>query len=361
MYYKVQQTTIGTFLLFVIIFAPLVGYSESIIADHSSIQEFDQIPSTVIDQIALNYKIFYGHTSHGSQIMTGLDMVETENSSYDQPIFHEITDDLGHTGDVSWVTPTENWLDANPDYNMAMWSWCGGASDNNEAGINIYLAAMNQLELDYPDVTFIYMTGHLDGTGIDGNLYIRNNQIRDYCTANNKILFDFADIESYNPDGDYFPNESDICGWCTTWCASNDCPGCGSCAHSHCFNCYQKGKAFWWMMATISGWDLSLDIDNIDEKEMPQLNMLKQNEPNPFNLSTKISFDLPTASNVKLDIYDILGQKITSLVNNNIVAGQYEFNWDGLNQSNEEVASGVYFYSLKVDDFTETKKMMLLK
>ena len=137
-------------------------------------------------------------------------------------------------------------------------------SDNTEEGINIYLNAMNQLELDYPHVTFVYMTGHLDGTGDDGNLNIRNNQIRDYCTANNKILFDFADIESYDPDGNYFLNlaANDECNywldgvqhnWADEWCAANpgECESC-SCAHSRCLNCQLKGRAFWHMMARIA-------------------------------------------------------------------------------------------------------------
>jgi hypothetical protein len=136
---------------------------------------------------------------------------------------------------------------------MAMFSWCGGCSDNTEAGIDIYLNKMEELEADYPGVIFIYMTGHLDGTGPSGNLYARNNQIRDYCTLHDKILFDFADIESYDPDGVYYPDESDYCNWCYDWCAIEPCPSCG-CAHSHCFNCYRKGKAWWWMMARVSGW-----------------------------------------------------------------------------------------------------------
>jgi hypothetical protein len=145
-----------------------------------------------------------------------------------------------------------------------MWSWCGGVSDNTEAGINAYLNAMNQLEQNYPGVTFVYMTGHLDGSGETGNLNLRNNQIRNYCRTNNKILFDFADIESFNPSGSYYLDRGadDGCyydgttrNWAEEWCAAY--PGeCASyeCAHSHPLNCDLKARAFWWMMARIAGW-----------------------------------------------------------------------------------------------------------
>ncbi|MCX6835520.1 MAG: hypothetical protein NTW07_10375, partial [candidate division Zixibacteria bacterium] len=122
------------------------------------------------------------------------------------------------------------------------------------AGIDTYLYAMTDLEQDYSNITFVYMTGHLDGTGDAGNLNARNNQIRSYCIAHEKTLFDFADIETYDPDGTRYPSASDACEWCYDWCASHACPACADCAHSHCFNCYQKGKAFWWMMARVSGW-----------------------------------------------------------------------------------------------------------
>jgi len=234
--------------------------SGAIIADHNAAVDFENIPEAVIRQVRSNYYVYYGHTSHGRQIMVGLQMHNDEDTLYTYgsagslPFRDYGSDDLGHNGDTSWVTTTRYELDNHSEYNVVMWSWCGGVSDNTEAGINIYLNAMNQLELDYPDVTFIYMTGHLDGTGPTGNLYIRNQQIRDYCTTNGKILFDFADIESYDPDGTYYPNESDGCAWCTTWCLSYDCPSCADCPHSHCFNCYQKGKVFWWMMSRVSGW-----------------------------------------------------------------------------------------------------------
>ena len=224
-----------------------------ILASHTATEDFDLIPSATVTAIQTGLNFCSGHTSHGSQIMTGLDLVEAEFSTLAQPAFHEVGDDLGHNGDTTWVPLTRAYLGAHPECNTVMWSWCGGCSDNTADGINTYLNAMHGLEVAYPNVTFIYMTGHLDGTGVDGNLYACNNQIRQYCAANGKILFDFADIESYDPNGTYYPDESDACGWCADWCLTHTCDTCG-CAHSHCFNCYQKGKAFWWLMARIVGW-----------------------------------------------------------------------------------------------------------
>ncbi len=230
--------------------------SDVVLAGHETVAAFELIPSTTLESIRSNYRIYYGHTSHGSQIITGLNILAAEAAEYAVPDFHEVRDDLGHNGDVSWANATRSYLDGHPgEYNVVMWSWCGGVSDNTEAGIQTYLDTMAQLEADYPDVVFVYMTGHLDGTGTNGNLYARNNQIRAYAVANDKVLFDFADIESYDPDGNHYPGASDDCGWCSSWCANHSCPTCGSCAHSHCFNCYMKGKAFWWMMARIAGWE----------------------------------------------------------------------------------------------------------
>jgi len=228
----------------------------AVTADHIAVATFDSIPESSFQDIRNNYRIFYGHTSHGSQIVTGLGMLAVEDASrFAPPSIDEYSGDLGHLGSLVWEEQTRSWLAVNPETNMVVWSWCAGASDNTAEGIDIYLNAMNQLETDFPHVVFVYMTGHLDGTGVDGDLYRNNNQIRAYCLANDKILYDFADIESWDPAGNYYPDETDACNWCLNWCSAEICPTCAECAHSHCFNCYLKGKGFWWLLARIEGWE----------------------------------------------------------------------------------------------------------
>lgn len=237
---------------------PIPTPRPGLIADHTAVSAFNDIPGAVFETVRQHFKVFYGHTSHGSQAVTGLKILERRGAAPAFDSIQEYGGDLGHTGDLSWVSVTRNWLNAHPNYNVVVWSWCGGVSDNTVAGINSYLEAMARLEEQYPNVIFVYMTGHLDGSGENGRLRTRNRQIRDYCRSRGRVLFDFEDIESWDPSENYYANDSDACEWCSAWCSTHSCPSCGAlggCAHSHCFNCYQKGKAWWWMMARLSGWE----------------------------------------------------------------------------------------------------------
>lgn len=98
------------------------------------------------------------------------------------------------------------------------------------------------------------------------------------------------------------------------------------------------------------------DENNILPKEFS----LFQNYPNPFNPSTSINYQLPIAGNVSLKVYDVLGNEVTTLVNEYRPAGSYEVEFKSTLASHQ-LANGVYFYQLKAGDFVETKKMILLK
>lgn len=98
-----------------------------------------------------------------------------------------------------------------------------------------------------------------------------------------------------------------------------------------------------------------------DNASIPVKFKLNQNYPNPFNPITSISFELPEESIVSIKIYNSLGDEIKTLINEFRPIGQYQINWDGTNNTGEIVSGGTYFYQLKVGEFTQTRKMVLLK
>ena len=88
---------------------------------------------------------------------------------------------------------------------------------------------------------------------------------------------------------------------------------------------------------------------------------LAQNYPNPFNPSTEVCFDLPKASHVELNVFNILGQRVKTLVSGEMPAGSHQVSWDGTDSDGGLVASGIYFYRISAGDFSSSKKMMMLK
>ena len=109
----------------------------------------------------------------------------------------------------------------------------------------------------------------------------------------------------------------------------------------------------------------TLDFEMIEamnaDDEIVFVNELKGNYPNPFNPTTTINFSIAKSDLVTLDIYNSRGQKVRTLVNDNLSAGEHNIVWNGKDKNSRSVNSGVYFYKIKSGKFTSTKKMILLK
>jgi hypothetical protein len=232
--------------------------------------------------------IAYGHTSHGSQLTTGMDgLVDFINGGglgMSRPVdffawnnggtggaldLHDyaMAGDCGYYPD--WVNNTTAYLNnpANSNCNVIIWSWCGQVDEKYANGTlsNEYLLPMAQLETDYPDVYFVYMTGHVDHYD-DANNKAANQLVRNYCNANDKILFDFADIECYDPDGTFYEYPHDNCdyytsdgtylgNWAEEWQSTHVtnvewyvCPS----AHSKPLNANQKAYGAWALWSAIA-------------------------------------------------------------------------------------------------------------
>jgi len=250
-----------------------------LLVDHYAAQAFNQIPDEWLER-AKELTFHYAHTSHGSQIMSGLQALADNDPKY------AMTQLLAgstppstlncSTGSLciydgnppeTYITPEDYWSTeggkdraravADTDlFDFSMWAWCAQQSSNSEETVNQYLNTMDGFEQEYPSMRFILMTGHSHST--NQTLIRNNNIVLNYAGANDKIIFDFADIERYDPAGNYYPNADDACDWCTDWCNAHpencqDLPG--SCAHSHPLQCKLKAQAFWWMMARLAGWD----------------------------------------------------------------------------------------------------------
>jgi len=88
---------------------------------------------------------------------------------------------------------------------------------------------------------------------------------------------------------------------------------------------------------------------------------LKQNYPNPFNPKTTIQYYIPVESNVKITIYDLLGNEITTLVNTIMQKGDYRVDWESKDNVNQTVSGGIYILNIKAGEFVQSRKMVLLK
>jgi len=123
---------------------------------------------------------------------------------------------------------------------------------------------------------------------------------------------------------------------------------------------YEKGGKFGDLLTVVDTLQANQTKVNDNIQSAPEGYWLHQNYPNPFNPATTISYIIPEAAVIQVNIYNMAGSKIKTYITDHKNAGQYSIIWDGKNDSGYAVSSGVYLISLQANDYTATKKVMLL-
>jgi len=305
-------------LVFTTNFSPL--WSQGLLIGHNQahLEDLKSIPPEWIDSAKAKLRIVYWHTSHGGHITTGMSRMDAfmgGNGTYARaeeklPGVLYLVDYFGDlcAGQETWPQTTRDYLDdaANQDINVVMWSWCQilGHDGDEDPG---YCSKMDSLIAEYGPggtkitsgertvpVRFVFMTGHVNGQGEEGRTNQINNYIRNHCIANDRILYDFADIESWDPDDIYFLDDyvNDDCSylvngertgnWAEEWIAGkvqmdgeddtlHNEPNGGewyqcTAEHSHPLNANLKAYAAWYMFARLAGWKIlltSIDVQSV--------------------------------------------------------------------------------------------------
>ncbi len=268
-----------------LLFNSMAGFSQVFDHRHAYIGD---IPIEIIDSIKQNKRFQWCGQSHSHQIPSGMKLLEQDYPYLDVTIGDgtsgystggflpepngtfcmmdgiqlyfsgicgkcclHIVPHAYWDGQDAWQSVYKTFVTCFPEINISGFAWCGELSDYPAEYFQSYFDTLATYEEIYPNIQFIYTTGHSQYSGENGyNRHQRNEQIRQYCIDNNKLLFDFGDLDCWsNGEFSYYLFDGD-----TIPVQHSDYDG-DTYHHTNALSCKNKAKAMWYMMAVLEGWN----------------------------------------------------------------------------------------------------------
>jgi len=349
-----------------------------LVIDHTC-TDIQSIPPAWIDSIQAKVFFHYAHTSYGEQLTIGMQRLESSDPAYDinigfrtLPVDPDALCTFDGQETVTYVTPAEYYetaagmnmtravLSNNPTVNASLFTWCTQMNGYTQAQVQAYLDSMSALEREFPDVTFVYATGNAQRTGADGYYrYMNNEMIRQYCIANNKVLYDFEDLDCWylNPatsqweHSTYDDGQGHIVPYEHPVFSGSDG------GHASYASCDQKGRSVWWMVARLAGWSAASGAESAALGAPVRC----WSFPNPFNPCARVAFTLPREQEVRVSVYDVRGALVKSLFEGQGARGLNELVWNGADAAGRPCGSGMYLCRVTCEQGSYTSKMILVR
>ncbi len=366
--------------LFSVIFIVFSGFSQEIvkktsiarpiIAGHLEVEKFDSIPDSLLPEIAA-LKLMFRHASVGTTIDNGLNCLQGTRSNppvcktfppykYDRRNWHfQLRGNSGWYGKITdFMNETRLQADS---YDIFGFKYCyldgldelsipcGKPFSDAEVSKawSSLRDSMESLENQYPDQVFIWATIPLTQPGQHCTDTL-NKLIRAYVRENHKVLFDIADIQCHDSNHQKLLNaygwEMAFAGWC------GEKPPGPSC-HPNWTGSVMLAKAFWWMMATLSGWsdtvlqDIPIQHENVTRFQI---------SPNPVSENAQFQFILLNTSDISVSIYAVTGQMLKNVgMYRQLLLGQYLIKADI-----SDLPDGIYMLKIKSNYSWKVEKLI---
>lgn len=368
-YPAMRNVTTTRVVLSIICILCAVGPAAAVTVDHAGADATVALPNSTMMSVG-GQNWYFMHASVGANMVDGMEALALESPERYLLAFTTVDDVQLPPGDTGTGTVFENDR-GNPSW-ATKFLWFEEAVQNlgwREPAVNVvmnklcfidwsadpqaYVQSMAGLEAEFPVTVFVYTTMPIT-TGTDSDNVQRalyNAAVRTYCSANGRLLFDIADIESHDPDGilvTFTYNNQVYPRLYSGYTADG--------GHLNVAGARRVALGWYATAATITE-----GASGIETLPAPGATIASV-FPNPFNPQTTIAFELPRQEAVSLCVFDVTGRLVKVLVDGDVYeSGRHEAVWNGRDDGGSTLASGTYFTLLEAGAFRETKKIVLLK